>query len=189
MAAANKNYGEDARIMALNSLVWLIKFKKGKVQSLGLAKNIIEGLLPIGAEEEDDDDDEGDSPAKVSFKCLDALATNLPPTHVFPPLFTLFQQYCQSTNPHMRKSAIMAFGVTVEGVSFYIQPHLDQLWPYLESALADPELVVRNAACKALMCLTDMLAEDCAKRHETVLPVSILFSVNCGTCSGKRDTY
>jgi hypothetical protein len=66
----------------------------------------------------------------------------------------------------------MAFGVTVEGVSFYIQPHLEQLWPYLEQTLADPELVVRNAACKALMCLTDMLAEDCAKRHETVLPVS-----------------
>lgn len=65
MAAANKDYGEDARIMALNSLVWLIKFKKGKVQSLGLSQTIIEGLLPIGAEEEDEDDDEGDSPAKV----------------------------------------------------------------------------------------------------------------------------
>lgn len=65
MAAANKEYGEEARVMALNSLVWLIKFKKGKVQSLGLAQTIIEGLLPIGAEEEDDDDDEGDSPSKV----------------------------------------------------------------------------------------------------------------------------
>lgn len=65
MAAGNKEYGEDARVMALNSLVWLIKFKKGKVQSLGLSQTIIEGLLPIGAEEEDDDDDEGDSPSKV----------------------------------------------------------------------------------------------------------------------------
>lgn len=175
MAAATEKYGEDARIMALNSLVWLIKFKKSKVQSLGLAHTIIEGLLPIGAEPEDiedEEDDEGDSPAKVSFKCLDALATNLPPSHVFPPLFQIFQQYCASDNPHLRKSAIMAFGVTVEGVSFFIQPHLEQLWPYLENALKDNELVVRNAACKALMCITDMLGEDCAKKHETLLPVS-----------------
>lgn len=159
--------------MALNNLVWLIKFKKGRVQSANLAHAIIEGLLPIGAEPEDeDDDDEGDVPAKVAFKCLDALATNLPPTQVFPPLFQLFQQYCSSADPNMRKSAIMAFGVTVEGVSFYIAPHLEQLWPYLENALRDPEVVVRNAACKALMCLTDMLAEECAKKHETILPVS-----------------
>ena len=172
MAAANASYGDDARVMALNSLVWLIKFKKSRVQSLNLSQTIIEGLLPIGAEAEDvDDDDEGDSPSKVSFKCLDALATNLPPSHVFPPLFQLFQQYCASSDPNMRKSAIMAFGVTVEGVSFYIQPHLEQLWPYLEKALQDPELIVRNAACKALMCLTDMLADDCAKKHETLLPV------------------
>lgn len=172
MAAANQSYGEEARVMALNSLVWLIKFKKSRVQALNLSHTIIEGLLPIGAEPEDeDDDDEGDSPAKVSFKCLDALATNLPPSHVFPPLFQIFQQYCASNDPNMRKSAIMAFGVTVEGVSFYIQPHLEQLWPFLERALQDPEVVVRNAACKCLMCLTDMLGEDCAKKHETLLPV------------------
>ena len=74
MAAGNKSYGEDARIMALNSLVWLIKFKKSKVQSLNLSQIIIEGLLPIGAEPEeveDEEDDEGDSPSKVAFKCLD----------------------------------------------------------------------------------------------------------------------
>lgn len=171
--------------MALNSLVWLIKFKKSKVTSLGLAHTIIEGLLPIGAEPEeieDDEDDEGDSPSKVSFKCLDALATNLPPSHVFPPLFQIFQQYCASPDPHLRKSAIMAFGVTVEGVSFFIQPHLEQLWPFLENALKDQEVIVRNAACKALMCITDMLGEDCARKHETLLPVS---RVTVGSVEGE----
>ena len=62
MAAANSSYGDDARVMALNSLVWLIKFKKSRVQSLNLSQTIIEGLLPIGAEAEDVDDElEGES--------------------------------------------------------------------------------------------------------------------------------
>ena len=38
--------------------------KKAKIQSLQLAKNILEGVLPIGAEDEPEDVDE-DSPARV----------------------------------------------------------------------------------------------------------------------------
>jgi hypothetical protein len=39
--------------------------KKSKVQALGLAKPIVEGLLPIGCED-DPEDAEDDSPSRVS---------------------------------------------------------------------------------------------------------------------------
>ena len=41
--------------------------KKSKVQALGLAKPVIEGLLPIGCEDDPEDADE-DSPSRVSTR-------------------------------------------------------------------------------------------------------------------------
>jgi hypothetical protein len=79
-----------------------------------------------------------------------------------------------SPDPRMRKSALMAFGVSVEGCSEYIRPHVDTLWPAIEAGLNDPDVIVRRAACIALGCLCEWLAEECATRHETIVPVSLL---------------
>lgn len=47
-------------------MAWLtIYSKKSRVQSLQLAKPLVEGLLPIGCEE-DPEDAEEDSPSRVS---------------------------------------------------------------------------------------------------------------------------
>jgi hypothetical protein len=135
-----------------------------------LAGSIIEALLPIGAEPEPTDLDE-DVPARTAFRVIDTLATSLPPAQVFPPLFAQVQALAASPDPAMRKSAITAFGVVVEGCSMFIQPHLESLWPLIEGGMADPEVIVRKAACTALGCLCEMLEEDCAKRHVTLLPV------------------
>lgn len=145
--------------------------KKSKIQSLNLAGPIITALLPIGAEPEPADLDE-DVPARTAFRVIDTLATSLPPAQVFPPLFEQVTLLAASPNPAMRKSAITAFGVVVEGCSLFIQPHLENLWPLIVTGLKDPEVVVRKAACTALGCLCEMLEEDCAKQHEVLLPVS-----------------
>lgn len=76
-----------------------------------------------------------------------------------------------SADPNMRKSALMAFGVSVEGCSDYIRPHVDQLWPVIEGGLQDPVVIVRRAACIALGCLCEWLSEECALRHETIVPI------------------
>lgn len=109
-AAGNQAYENDLRIMALNSVLWLIKFKKAKVQSLNLAGSIITALLPIGAEPEPVDDID-DVPARSAFRVLDTLATSLPPQQTFPPLFEQVRALAASPDPNMRKSAITAFGV------------------------------------------------------------------------------
>ena len=168
--AANKEVDETMRCGALNVLAWIVRYKKSKVQALSLAKPIIEGLLPIGCEDDPEDVDE-DSPSRLAFRCLDALSQALPPQQVFPVLTTQLQIYMSSGDARMRKSALMAFGVVVEGCSEYIRPHVDQLWPVIENGLKDPEVIVRKAACIALGCLCEWLAEECATRHETIVPI------------------
>jgi len=171
-ASANANYENDLRIMALNSLLWVVKFKKSKIQQLNLAGSIITALLPIGAEPEPLDVDD-DVPARTAFRVIDVLATSLPPAQVFPPLFEQVRTLASSPDAGLRKSAITAFGVVVEGCSLFIQPHLESLWPLIQGGLQDPEVIVRKAACTALGCLCEMLEEECAKQHAMLLPVRI----------------
>lgn len=150
----------------------LVNSKKSKIQSLNLAGAIITALLPIGAEPEPTEADD-DVPARTAFRVLDTLATSLPPAQVFPPLFAQVQALSASPDPAMRKSAITAFGVVVEGCSLFIQPHLESLWPLVVGGLSDTDVSVRKAACTALSCLCEMLEEDCATQHATLLPVCL----------------
>lgn len=109
---------------------------------------------------------------QLAFRCLDALAQALPPQQVFPVLAQQLQVYMSSSDPRMRKSALMAFGVSVEGCSEFIRPLVDQLWPVIEGGLQDAEVIVRKAACIALGCLCEWLSEECATRHASIVPVS-----------------
>lgn len=168
--SANRDHEEDLRLMCLNSLVWTIQYKRSRVQSLGLAKPLLEQLMPIATEEESDDVEE-DTPARLALRVIDQLATELPPSHVFPPLLTLVQTYAQNADPMHRKAAMMAFGVSVEGCSEYIRPHMDELWPFVENGMKDPEAVVRKASCITLGCLCEMLDEECAAKHSVFLPL------------------
>lgn len=169
-AAANRDVDESMRCGALNVLAWIIRYKKSKVQALGLAKPIVEGLLPIGCEEDPEDIDE-DSPSRLAFRCLDALSQALPPQQVFPVLSQQLQTYMSSADPSHRKAALMAFGVSVEGCSEYIRPHVDSLWSVIEGGLRDEHVVVRKAACIALGCLCEWLSEECATRHAVIVPI------------------
>ncbi|TIB06359.1 hypothetical protein E3P96_00536 [Wallemia ichthyophaga] len=169
-SASNSNYEDSLRVMCLNCLLWTVKYKKSKIQSLGLAKPILERLLPIGAEEDPEDIDE-DSPSRLSFRVLDTLATSLPPSQVFPPLYQQLREYMNSPQAPLRKSAMMAFGVTVEGCSEFIRPHIDELWPFIDAGLQDGEPIVRKAACVALGCICDMLGDEAAERHGVLLPL------------------
>ncbi|WRT69118.1 uncharacterized protein IL334_006102 [Kwoniella shivajii] len=167
--AGRKEVDDEMRCGALNVLSWVIRYKKSKVQALGLAKPIVESLLPIGCEDDPEDVDE-DSPSRLAFRTLDNLAQALPPQQVFPVLTQQLQVY-MGGDARMRKSALMAFGVSVEGCSEYIRPHVDQLWPVIEGGLQDGEVIVRKAACIALGCLCEWLAEECATRHEVIVPI------------------
>ncbi|KAG0148490.1 hypothetical protein CROQUDRAFT_669862 [Cronartium quercuum f. sp. fusiforme G11] len=165
----NKALDESLRIMALNCLLWTIKFKKSKISSMDLVKPIVDALITIGAEDEPEDP-EDDSVARTAFRCLDALATSLSPQSVFPALYSRIQECFQSPDPLLRKASVMALGVTVEGCSQFIQPHVEQLWPFIDSGLEDSDMRVRRAACTALSCVCEMLTDECGQRHSILLP-------------------
>ncbi|RDX41000.1 ARM repeat-containing protein [Polyporus arcularius HHB13444] len=166
---ANRNYDPELRTLALNALNWTVQYKKSKVQSHGLAPAILEGLMPIATEEEPEDIDD-DSPSRSALRIIDCLATNLPPTQVFPALRQLIQQYFSSADPAQRRGAMLALGVSVEGCSEYMTPLMNQVWPIIEAALQDSDGTVRRAGCIAVSCLCEWLEEECAAKHAVLVP-------------------
>ena len=166
---SNRNYDPELRTLALNALNWTVQYKKSKVQSHGLAPAILEGLMPIATEEEPEDVDD-DSPSRSALRIIDCLATNLPPTQVFPALRQLIQQYFSSADPAQRRGAMLALGVSVEGCSEFMTPLMNQVWPIIESALQDSDGTVRRAGCVAVSCLCEWLEEECAAKHAVLVP-------------------
>ena len=166
----NQQYDTSLRIMSLNSLTWTVKYKKSRIQNLNLAKPILEGLMPIGAEEDTEDTDD-ECPSRTAFRVIDELATSLPPSQVFPTLHNIVTEYMASGDPGRRKAALTSFAVTLEGCSEFIRPHMRQLWPLIDAGFADPHPTVRKAALSALGCTCEWLEEEVVDRHAIILPV------------------
>ncbi|KAG8842257.1 hypothetical protein FRB91_004278, partial [Serendipita sp. 411] len=168
-AGSKVDLDEEIRIMALNALVMTIKYKKTKIHNLQLAPHLVDALMPLLMERDTDDEDE-ETPARLGVRALDALATSLPPQQVFPRLHELVTQYSHDADSNKRKAALMALGVVMEGCSEFIRPHMNQVWPFVDNGLKDPDASVRKAACTAVGCITEWLDEECIERHAILIP-------------------
>lgn len=73
----------------------------------------------------------------------------------------------------MRKASVAAFGQIVDGCSLFLQPLLPQIWPLIDHALADPEIIVRKAGCIALSAMTGQLGTDVGARHDVFVPAVV----------------
>jgi hypothetical protein len=169
LCGANRNLDAELRIFPLNALNWTVQYKKTKIQSQNLAGKILEGLMPITTEPEPEDSDD-DAPCRSALRIIDGLATNLPPTQVFPALRTLIQQYFSSPDPNNRRGAMLALGVVVEGCSEFMTPIMNQVWPIIEAGLQDVDSSVRRATCIAVSCLCEWLEDECSSKHATLIP-------------------
>jgi len=166
--STDKNISPELRIMSLNSLNWVVKYKKSKVSGLNLAPRIIEGLIPAIGEPEDDLD--GESVYRAALRVVDELALRLPPSQVFPSILTIATQCVQSPDPTIRRAGLLALGVSVEGCSEFMQPHMASVWPVLEAGFNDPEAVVRKASCNAICSLCEYLEDECVEKHAILVP-------------------
>lgn len=115
------------------------------------------------------------SRSQSALRIIDGLATNLPPSQVFPPLRDLILSYFRSPDPTHRRGAMLALGVSVEGCSEYMTPLMSQVWPIIRSGLGDPDASVRKATCVAVSCLCEWLEDECVAEHTTLVPVSAFF--------------
>uniref|UniRef100_A0A8H7XV39 Importin N-terminal domain-containing protein n=1 Tax=Psilocybe cubensis TaxID=181762 RepID=A0A8H7XV39_PSICU len=172
----NRNFDAELRVLALNALNWTVQYKKSKIQTHNLAASILAGLMPITAEEEPEDIDD-DAPSRSALRIIDGLATNLPPTQVFPALWTEIAKYFTSQDPSHRRGAMLALGVSVEGCSEYITPLMKDVWPIIEAGLVDGDAGVRKATCVAVSCLCEWLEDECASKHAALVP-SIMNLIN-----------
>ncbi|KAG6866559.1 hypothetical protein C0991_002044 [Blastosporella zonata] len=139
------------------------------IQSNNLAPAILEGLMPIATEDEPEDLDD-DAPSRSALRIIDGLATNLPPSQVFPALRTLIVSYFSSPDPKNRRGAMLALGVSVEGCSEYMTPLMGEVWPIVETGLVDGDATVRKASCVAVSCLCEWLEDECSARHAVLIP-------------------
>ncbi|KAL1920186.1 uncharacterized protein VTP21DRAFT_1332 [Calcarisporiella thermophila] len=168
--ASNQQCDDSIRVMALSFMMWIPIYKKSKLRSLKLVTPIIQRILPIGAEDEPEDIEE-DSPARLAFKVLNSISTNLPPQQVFPTVMEHVVSYMQNPDPKFRKAAMMAFMVMVDGCADYMRPKFNELLPLVCAGLQDPEIIVRRAACMALGSIAEELGEEIASHHATLLPL------------------
>ncbi|KAF9423604.1 hypothetical protein BGZ94_008252 [Podila epigama] len=167
---SNKSYEAVNRVQALSYLMWAIVYKKTRIQRLKLVAPMIQGLMPIAAEEEPEDTDE-DSPARLAFKVINTLATNLPPQQVFPVALEGILAYMQNPDPLHRKAALVTLAVLVEGSVDYIRPKFNDLLQIVCVGLQDPEAIVRRAGCMALSSFAEEFDQDVAENHATLLPL------------------
>ncbi|RUO95897.1 armadillo-type protein [Jimgerdemannia flammicorona] len=174
---ANQQYDGSIRIMALSFLMWAAVYKQNKLRTLKLVGPIVQRVMPIGTEEDPEDVDD-DSPSRLAFKVMNALATNMPPQQVFPIVIQNVVTYMQNPDPNYRKAAMMTFAVVIEGCADYMRPKFSELLPIVCAGLQDPDIIVRRAACMALSCLAGLLfvspedlESEIAENHATLLPL------------------
>jgi importin-4 len=167
--ASNADLEEELREACLNSAIWTCTYKRQKIQQLQLAGPMIQRIMPILVTSEIDLD-EGSTPAVIALRLLDTLSTELPPSHVWPPLFEQVQSAMSNPDARYRHAAMLALGISVEGVSETMRPQMDLVWSFVERSLKDPEAQVRSAGCTALTYLCDALGDECIKRHQTAIP-------------------
>ncbi|KAF8976841.1 hypothetical protein BGZ46_007906, partial [Entomortierella lignicola] len=166
----NKSYEPVMRVQALSFLMWSIVYKKTKIQRLKLVTPMIQALMPIAAEEEPEDTDE-DSPARLAFKVINTLATNLPPQQVVPVALEGILAYMANTDPLFRKAAMVTLAVLVEGTVDFIRPKFNDLILIVCAGLQDPEAEVRRAACMALSSFAEEFDQEVAENHATLMPL------------------
>ena len=74
----------------------------------------------------------------------------------------------------MRRGAMLALGISVEGGSEYLTPLMSEVWPIIEAGLQDGDASVRKATCVAVSCLCEWLEEECAAKHAVLVPVCFM---------------
>ena len=162
---------EECRNMALSWILTCIRFRKQKIKSLKLGPHLVDVMLALGAEDDMEAEEAEDCPARLAYRCIDALSTSLPPSHVYEPLLTKSQALLVSPTAGERKAVLVCLGVAIEGAVEYVSQHFEQLLSAIVQGLRDPEYIVQRAALLALGQLSDELPSEVASHHDRILPL------------------
>jgi hypothetical protein len=168
--AKNINYDETIRNLALSTLFFIPVYKKNSLIRLQLVKPIIDGIFPIGTEEEPEDEDE-DCPARLTFRIINCMATNLPPNYIFPIIMEYIVNYMQNANPLYRKAALMSLCSLIDGCADLIRGKINDIFTFIAQGLQDSEPVVRKSACISFFLIAMEMVEEVSVHHSSFIPL------------------
>ena len=173
--ASEKSLGEDMRTQAVSFLMQCMRYRKMKMQSLKVGKQITLMCLEIATELGDamSEDDEDVTTARSALGLLDEMASSLPPNQVVVPLLDALGPYVNSPDPDRRQGGIMALGMVVEGAPDFIATQLHEIFPLIFRLLEDSEMKVRRAALDGVMRVSEELAEEVGKEHKKLIPILV----------------
>jgi len=168
--AKNVNYDESIRNLALSTLFFIPVYKKNSLIRLQLIKPIIDGIFPIGTEEEPEDEDE-DCPARLTYRIINCMATNLPPNYIFPIIMEYIVNYMQNPNPLFRKAALLSLCSLIDGCSDLIRGRINDIFTFIAQGLQDNEPIVRKSACMSFSLIAMEMVEEVSVHHSSFVPL------------------
>lgn len=181
--SANTQIDEEIRGYALKFLLSAVNFKKNKISSKKLGKDITLVALkivsePVDAEtelEDDDDDNENEesTPSRLALRLIDVASTVLPLSQVVGTIFEQLPHMLESSNLFERRAGFLAVGYAVSGAPDFYSTKLDKILTGLVAGLKDAEILVRLAALRALAMLIIDLKDLISVHYETLLPLII----------------
>lgn len=112
-----------------------------------------DGAADEGSDDEDDDEDDEAyaewNLRKCSAATLDVVSTVFG-SEILPIILPVLNERLFSAEWRHRESAILALGAVAEGCMTGVQPHLNQLVPFLFQSLSDPQPLIRSITCWTL---------------------------------------
>lgn len=167
---AKRGDSDESKMAALRFLISAVRFKKRRLQALGLGPALTNSMVEIIAqqiaefpEEQDDDDEDEDTTRKLALRVIGYLSNELPPKQVLVPIFELLQQQPSSD------AVLSALSYAIEGSPEFVATHLD---PVLESVIGTLRQNPTNvAALMVLVRLAYHLHHIVGEHHATLVPL------------------
>ncbi|ONH66968.1 Importin subunit beta-4 [Cyberlindnera fabianii] len=181
--ALNTDVDEDIRNFSIQFLSSAVTFRKNKIISKKLGRDITLAALKIASseidieaeldDEEDDNENEESDPSSLALRLIAISASELPPSQVVNTIFEQLPAMLGSSNQFERRAGVLSMGVAVVGAPDYYTTQLEKIMTALVAGLKDSELIVRVAALRSLSELISELKEYMSKYYEQLLPLLI----------------
>jgi hypothetical protein len=181
--ASNTQVEAEIRGYALQFLSSAVTFRKGKIASKKLGRDITLAALKISSEpidveaeledEDDDNENEESDPPSLALRLIAISSIELPPSQIVTTIFEQLPHMLSSANQFERRAGLLAIGVAVAGAPDFYTTQMEKIIGALIAGLKDSEVVVRVAALRSLSTLISDMKDLMSEHYESLLPLII----------------
>lgn len=179
----NNQFDEEIRQYAFHFLTSAVTYRKTKVSSKMLGKDLTLASLKVASEEVDEDEElnqenddnenEESEPTDLALRLITIASSELPPTQVVKVIFDQLPTMMNSSNKFERRSSLLALGAACSGAPDNYRTQINKAVNAIILGLKDSELIVRLAALRSLAVLASELQDSMVDFHQELLPLII----------------